>query len=92
MTNEEKINEIISSCKNDSENLDFNFNEQNARFVLEWFVDWKEQEFAAEKQALIDKACEWLWKNAFNFDYINVNGEIMKYFFEDFRKAMEETK
>lgn len=90
MTNEEKINEIISSCKNDSENLDFNFNEQNARFVLGWFADWKEQEFDRKKQALIDDACFLICANLIN-THLFSNDSIVE-FVTRFRQLIEETK
>lgn len=57
-------------------------------------AEWKDQEFARQKQALIDKACLWLENEATKHVYFNeITGEpsLEWNFTELFRKAMEET-
>lgn len=98
MTNEENklLNKAIFDYQREMFDKGGFYQSEMAQYLMqlsfERCAQWKDEQFTKQKQALIDKACEWLGKNAFNFDYINVNGEIMKYFFEDFRKAMEEMK
>ena len=40
---------------------------ENSRFIIKKLImqmaEWKDEQFAKEKQALIDKACEWLRYN-----------------------------
>ena len=53
-------------------------------------AELKDEQFTKQKQALIDKACEWLAKNYQNLDYINMEGDLFDLsMVEDFRKAME---
>lgn len=59
-------------------------------------TQWKDEQFKAEKQALIDRGCEWLRDNM----YAGTSGQMlskkpypfMRDFVEDFKKAMEENK
>lgn len=48
-------------------------------------MDWKDKQYAKEKQQLIDKACQWLKSNADEWiaSYSNI-------FIDNFKKAMEE--
>lgn len=56
------------------------------REQLAMMAELKDEQFAKEKQALIDKACEWLQKHI--NDYL-VKGRDIDYMFDDFRKAMK---
>ena len=59
MTNKEKAEEIAANVQ---KNLFFNSTKEcidSARAMAEW----KDEEFAEEKQELIDKACGWLYEN-----------------------------
>lgn len=66
------------------------------RMTLE-MAQWKDEQFAKQKQAIIDNACEWLKEN-FNVILERFEcGAIERVLFtpeieERFRKAMEETK
>lgn len=71
MTNEEKANEIARcDCQKHYKGFDlcntYKFHEKNycgrKAAALE-AMEWKDERFAKEKQALIDKACEWLKEN-----------------------------
>ena len=82
MNNEEKAQEIC---------------EKNKRFKVECsslecylsameMAEWKDQQFAEQKQQLIEKACEWLYDNIGG----NIDSRIsLDTFIDDFKKAME---
>lgn len=61
MTNEEKANEIVKCIIHDRGCVDV-VTDQAARTAALTMAQWKDEQFAKEKQALIDKACEW-WEN-----------------------------
>ena len=46
---------------------------------------WKDEQFAKEKQALIDKACEWVTPYFKDLVGYNCSGELIK----DFEKALK---
>lgn len=46
---------------------------------------WKDEQFAKEKQALIDKACEWVTTYFKDLVGYNCSGELIK----DFEKALK---
>lgn len=54
---------------------------------------WKDEDFAKEKQSLIDKACEWLKDNKehplIGCEDTDLSGFLTEEFIADFRKAME---
>lgn len=77
MTNEEKANEIALKyareylvSKNDSHKQNILFKESSIieceKASLE-MAKWKDEDFAKEKQSLIDKACEWLEHNVWEY-------------------------
>ena len=49
-------------------------------------ADWKDHQFKGEKQALIEKACEWLKENARNYYSAYATEDRL---IEDFKKAMK---
>ena len=55
---------------------------------------WKDEQFAKEKQALIDNACEWLKTNMYEGTCEQILSKkpypFMKDFIDAFKKAMEE--
>ena len=60
-------------------------------------AQWKDKQFAAEKQALIDKACEWLKGNVSRYlaSYGPESSDVCiekASLINNFRKAMEETR
>lgn len=99
MTNEEKASELGKKYEIPCHGVgDCEFEARQA--ALEAMV-WKDLHFAAEKQALIDNACEWLENIIFDkvdaLFYDDNDIEFVKTvsgkeFAELFRKAMEETK
>lgn len=48
-------------------------------------AEWKRYQFAKEKQALIDKACEWMEPVLKDLDGYNCAGDLIR----DFKKAMK---
>ena len=59
-------------------------------------AQWKDEQFKAEKQALIDKACEWLRNNSYMLDTWDEDKYYVVFEFEDkdemikeFHKAMK---
>lgn len=48
-------------------------------------AQWKDEQFAKEKQALIDKACEWVTPYFKDLVGYNCSGELIK----DFEKALK---
>lgn len=89
MTNEDKANEIAKcDCQKHYKGFDlcntYKFHEKNycgrKAAALE-AMEWKDEQFAKEREALIDKACEWLskWEDPY-YD----NGLV-----EGFKKAMK---
>ena len=97
MTNEEKANKIALKyareylvSRNDSHKQNILFKESSIieceKASLE-MAKWKDEDFAKEKQSLIDKACRWLQKHI--NDYL-VKGRDIDYMFDDFCEAMKE--
>ena len=97
MTNEEKSREILSCHKcpfrtgrlhtidipEDACAVCFDYKSVMA------MAQWKDEQLEAEKQALIDKACEWLLKNVSKhlFETYCFNKGLM---LEEFEQAMKE--
>lgn len=69
MTNEEKAKEIIkmSETKQVYDIVDIKSLEEALYDDLMQMAQWKDEQFKAEKQALIDKACEWLEHNVWEY-------------------------
>ena len=98
MTNEEKANEIAHYHCSSELNL---LQAYNSALDM---AEWKDEQFAEEKQQLIEKACEWLDKNASGYAQIISNtsqstsifgsvrycGFATDKLIEDIKKAMEE--
>lgn len=63
MTNEEKVEALVDEL---GIILGIIYTESNRAMIkklLMKIAEWKDEQFAKEKQALIDKACEWLRNN-----------------------------
>ena len=93
MTNEEKATEIAES------KYVYDVNKDNCEFYDCYIsgiemAEWKEKEFAQEKQNLIDKACEWLKNNMYEGICEQILSKntypFMRDFIEEFRKAISE--
>lgn len=95
MSNEEKASEIVIKIQNSS-HLDYDG--RRAKYMYESMIEiakWKDEQFVAEKQALIDNACEWLESKGtkhIGFNVITEEPSLDLDFTELFRKAMEEIK
>lgn len=79
MTNREKA--LVLSSMN---RYEFSVEESNAAYNAALaMAEWKDEDFAQKKQALIDKACEWI-------RYNNENGGcLFDGWEEDFKQAMK---
>lgn len=103
MTNEEKANEIALKyareyvvSKNDSHKRNILFKESSIieceKASLE-MAEWKDEQLEAEKQALIDKACEWLRNNMYEGTCEQMLSKktypFMSDFIEEFQQAMK---
>lgn len=98
--NEEKAQEIALKyareylvSRNDSHKQNILFKESSIieceKASLE-AMELKDKQFEAEKQALIDKACEWLKTNMDNYYHHPFLGIRETSILNDLRKAMEE--
>lgn len=78
MTNEEKALELMPTMSGYYDIMDALLNMAN----------WKDEQFEAEKQALIDKACEWLLANVSKHlhGYYTFHKGLM---LEEFQQAMK---
>lgn len=93
MTNDEKA-EIIAErngrqrfCKNyDVGCKAYNSTDDCFSSAIQ-MAEWKDEQFAEQKQALINKACEWLNDLMFAFGYDAIDRDEN---LRDFKKAMEE--
>lgn len=95
MTNEEKAIEIGVKYQTPCHGVgDCEFEARQSALEM---AQWKDEQFAAEKQALIDKACEWVKGNVHRYlaSYGTESSDVCiekASLIKDFRKAMEETK
>lgn len=67
--------------------------ESDIQKMLIAMAEWKDEQFAQEKQLLIKKACKWLKDNIENYYYLDEAYEQVissKRLVEDLAKAMEE--
>ena len=89
MTNEEKALALSSMNR-----YDFSVKESNAAYTAAMaMAQWKDEQLEAEKQALIDKACEWLRNNMYEGTCEQMLSKkpypFMCDFIEEFKKAMK---
>lgn len=98
MTNEEKAREIsVKRIISEQNNIT---GELAIRYAHDACIDmsqWKDEQLAAEKQSLIEKACEWVKRNVYRYleSYGPESGDVCidrASLINDFRKAMEATK
>ena len=91
MTNEEKSKEIAQNNRINYYEGDIGWGDRIKSSEEECYdsamemAEWKDEQFAKEKQALIDKACEWVTHYFKDFVGYNCSGELIK----DFEKALK---
>ena len=91
MTNEEKSKEIAQNNRINYYEGDIGWGDRIKSSEEECYVsamemaEWKDEQFAKEKQALIDKACEWVTPYFKNLVGYYCSGELIK----DFEKALK---
>lgn len=86
-SNEEKAKEI---CNHGIPTCDLKCESCNIAYHVDGLIqmaEWKDEQFKTEKQALIDKACEWLKDNGRNYHSAYATEDRL---IEDFKKAVEE--
>ena len=95
MTNEEKAIELFTSKIGDLNVPDFNFNREfKIKIAIVAMAEWKDREFAKQKQVLIDKACDAYCKVCGHFPH-TVPKHICRMdcqYYSSFRKSMKETE
>ena len=105
MTNEEKAREIANNCSTKivgAEVSDETYitTEPDCYTAAMTMAKWKDEQSTKEKQALIDKACEWLRKNIESDKYLSPDEESYRMgcgvdyletnmFIEDFKNYMK---
>ena len=96
MTNEEKVEALVDEL---GIILGIIYTENSRAMIkklLMKIAEWKDEQFAKEKQALIDKACEWLRYNKehplIGCEDSCLIGFLTKEFIMEFRKAIEGSK
>ena len=88
MTNEEKAREIMQGVIHDRGCTDVVTDRAiyNSAMTM---AQWKDEQFETEKQALIDKACEW-WENELTFTTMTKADMFYKEsMIEEFKQAMK---
>lgn len=93
MTNEEKAIELFTSEVGDLNVPDFN-GELKIKTAIITMAEWKDREFAKQKQVLIDKACDAYCKVCGHFPH-TVPKHICRMdcqYYSSFRKLMKETE
>ena len=91
MTNEEKAIELFTSEVGDLNVLDSN-REFEIKTAIVAMAEWKDQEFAKQKQVLIDKACDAYCKVCGHFPH-TVPKHICRMdcqYYSSFKKLMKE--
>ena len=91
MTNEEKAIELFTSEVGDLNVPDFN-RKFEIKTAIVAMAEWKDQEFAKQKQVLIDKVCDVYCKVCGHFPH-TVPKHICRMdcqYYSSFRKLMEE--
>lgn len=98
MTNEEKAREIANNCSTTivgAEVSDETYitTEPDCYTAAMSMAQWKDEQLEAEKQALIDKACEWLRNNMYEGTCEQMLSKkpypFMSDFIEEFKQAMK---
>ena len=88
MTNEEKTKEFADYYAGETD-----YKERAAYDAAYAMAQWKDEQLEAEKQALIDKACEWLRNNMYEGSCEQMLSKkpypFMSDFIEEFKKAMK---
>ena len=89
MTNKEKVESLVDELGI----IYTDCNRATIKKLLMKIAEWKDEQFAKEKQALIDKACEWLRNNK---EHLLIGcedpyliGFLTKEFIMEFRKTIE---
>lgn len=91
MTQEEKAKEIAHNNRINYYEGDIGWGDRIKSSEEECYdsamemAEWKDEQFAKEKQALIDKACEWVTPYFKDLVGYNCSGELIK----DFEKALK---
>lgn len=84
MTNEEKAKELAGYCAGETD-----YKETAAYDAALAMATWKDEQLEAEKQALIDKACEW-WENELTYPTMTQADMFYKdSMIEEFKQAMK---
>lgn len=89
-TNEEKAEEITWKLFDDGLSF-YNYMAQRQKIqsAIMKMAQWKDEQFKAERQALIDKACEWL-EYYLSFDVMSFDkGVSVDTIVSDFKQAMK---
>lgn len=88
MTNEEKAKELADYYAGETD-----YNERAAYDAAYAMAQWKDEQLEAEKQALIDKACEWLRENTYEGTCEQILSKkpypFMRDFINEFKNAMK---
>ena len=83
MTQEEKVESLVDELGIIYTDCD----RATIKKLLMEMAEWKDEQFAKEKQALIDKACEWVTPYFKDLVGYNCSGELIK----DFEKALKKS-
>ena len=83
MTQEEKVESLVDELGIIYTDCD----RATIKKLLMEIAEWKDEQFAKEKQALIDKACEWVTPYFKDLVGYNCSGELIK----DFEKALKKS-
>ena len=96
MTQEEKVEELVDELGIILGIIYTDSSRAMIKKLLMKIAEWKDEQFAKEKQALIDKACEWLRYNKehplIGCEDSCLIGFLTEEFIMEFRKAMGEDK
>ena len=87
MTNEEKAREIARFNREfySTGGTSHKYSDEECYNSAMKMAEWKDEQFAKEKQALIDKACEWVTPYFKDLVGYNCSGGLIK----DFEKALK---
>ena len=86
--NEEKAKKITDRIFESGFNTNRTFYDMAKNAAME-MARWKDEQFKAEKQALIDKACEW-WENELTYPTMTKADMFYKEsMIEEFKQAMK---
>ncbi len=85
MTQEEKVESLVDELGIILGIIYTESSRVTIKKLLMEMAEWKDEQFAKEKQALIDKACEWVTPYFKDLVGYNCSGELIK----DFEKALK---